>query len=224
MAYRSLMQGAGERARAKGGCPFVEGVAKDLAALEFEDDLSYGGVVPKTVGAFLAGNLFDGFHTAALAVANTLHVMLRNPDALEAVRRAPEKAAAAVAESLRLESPVIHLNRIATGEVRCGDAIIPQGTQVVLMWGAANHDPQVFPDADRFDLGRSQQGATTFGGGAHICPGRFAASLIARAALEGLLQSGLDARPVAGAERWVDNNAMAQLERLPVTLERRLTG
>ena len=217
-AYRSLVDGAGMRALAKGDCPFVDGTAADLAEIDIEDDPQYAGIVPKTVGAFLAGNLFDGFHTAALAAANTLYVLLKHPEALETVRRDRTRATAAVAESLRLESPVIHLNRIATSEIRYGDIIIPEGTHVLLMWGAANHDPEAFPNPDTFELERSQQGVTTFGGGAHLCPGRFAASLIARSLLEALLESGIEVRPVAGAERWVDNNAMAQLEHFPATL------
>lgn len=220
-AYRALVETAASRAEAQGGCPFVAGVARDLAAIEIPDDLGYGGVKPHTAAAFLAGNLFDGFHTAAVAAANTLYVLLRHPSALEAVRADPGKAGAAVAEALRLEPPVIHLNRIAVGDVACDGAVIPAGAPVVLMWGAANHDPDAFPEPSRFDLDRPQQGSTTFGGGAHICPGRFAASLIARTLVEALLAANLDARAAPDAARWADNSAMSQLERFPIVLSRR---
>lgn len=220
-AYRSLVEGAGQRALAKGDCPFVQGIASDLSGVDVEDDLDHVGYVPKTTGAFLAGNLFDGFHTAVLAAVNTVHVLLRHPAALEEVRRSPEKVAAAVAESLRLESPVIQLNRITTGDVRYQDVIIPKGVHVSMMWGAANHDPAAFPDPETFDLERSQQGATTFGGGAHICPGRFAALLMARSLLEALIDMDLDVASTDGADQWIEGSAMSQLAHLPVVLKRR---
>jgi cytochrome P450 len=220
-AYRSLVEGGALRSLARGGCPFVDQVAKDLATIDIEDDLDYGGYVPKTAGAFLAGNLFDGFHTAALAAANTLYALLSHPAALEQVERSPEMAAAAVAESLRLESPVIHLNRIATEDIVEDDIVIPKGTRVIVMWGAANHDPAAFPDPEVFDIARPQQGATTFGGGAHICPGRFVAALISRCLVEALIETRTKLTIVPGKAQWIGNNAMSQLARLPATLGRR---
>ncbi len=218
--YRKLVEGAGDKALATGGCPFVEGIVKDLAKIDIADDLDYGGFVPKTAGAFLAGNLFDGFHTAVLAVANTLYVLLHRPEAFEELRRAPERAKLAVAECLRLEPPVIQLNRITTGEVRYDDLIIPKNVPVIVMWGVANHDPAAFPRPDTFDPDRSQQGATTFGGGAHICPGRFAALLMARSLLEALVEAEMDFSPAPEREQWIKGSAMCQLERLPVIAKR----
>jgi cytochrome P450 len=223
-AYRALVEGAGDRALAKGGCPFIQGIAKDLSTIDIEDDLHYVGYVPKSAGAFLAGNLFDGFHTAVLAAVNTLHVLLHHPAAFDEVRRSPDKVGAAVAESLRLEPPVIQLNRIATGEIRHEDVIIPEGVRVAVMWGAANHDPAAFPDPERFDLARPQQGATTFGGGAHICPGRFAAVLVARSLVEALIEIDIEVRPTPGPDAWIDNNVMCQLAHLPVLLGPRAAG
>jgi cytochrome P450 len=217
-AYRALVEGAGDRALIKGGCPVVEGIAKDLSAIDIADDLQHVGYVPKTAGAFLAGNLFDGFHTAVLAVANTAYALLHRPGVLETVRRAPEKAAAAVAESLRLEPPVIQLSRLTTSEIRHDDIILPKGVHVMLMWGAANHDPAAFPDPEAFDLERSQQGATTFGGGAHICPGRFAALLLARSALEAIIDMNLEVTLTSDESEWVDGSVMSQLRRLSVVL------
>ncbi|MGA0599363.1 cytochrome P450 [Caulobacter sp. KR2-114] len=217
-AYRGLVEGAGDRALAKGDCPFVAGIARDLAAIDIADDLGHGGFVPKSAGAFLAGNLFDGFHTAALAVANTLYVLAQRPHVLAALRRSPEKIAAAVSESLRLEPPVIQLNRLTTAEVAYDDVIIPQGVQVMVMWGVGNQDPAAFPDPERFDLDRPQQGVTTFGGGAHICPGRFVASLAARCMVETVIASGLQVSLASDEDHWLPGSVMSQLAQLPVVL------
>jgi len=217
--YRATVEQAVGRSGPGGGCPLVAGIAHDLAAVDIPDDLDHGGYVPRTAGAFLAGNLFDGFHTAALAAANTIHVLLRHPDVLDVLRIQPDRIAAAVSECLRLEPPVIHLARYASEDIAYDGHVIPKGSHVTVMWGAAGRDPAAFPAPDVFDLSRPSQGATTFGGGAHICPGRFAATLMARSLVEALLDSGLSMRRVEGPDDWIDNNAMCQLRHLPVVLE-----
>jgi len=220
-AYRGLVEGASQRSLDAGGCPFVSDMARDLAAVDIVDDLDHGGYVPKTVGAFLAGNLFDGFHTAALAITNTIRTLIDNTEVVNRLRAEPEKAAAAVSECLRLEPPVIHLNRIVSADLEYDGRTIPAGTRVMMMWGAANRDPDAFPDPERFDLDRPQQGSTTFGGGAHICPGRFVAGLVARSLVEALIERGIEVRAAGDADDWIDNHAMCQLRRLPVILARR---
>ena len=219
-AYRALVEGSGQRALEAGRCPFVTAIAHDLAAIDIADDLDYGGYVPKTVGAFLAGNLFDGFHTAALAIANTVRTLLDHPEVMTQLRAEPEKVAAAVVECLRLEPPVIHLNRILSADLAYDGLIIPAGTRVLMMWAAANRDPEAFVNPDRFDLNRPQQGSTTFGGGAHICPGRFVASLAARSLIDAMITERIEVRAAGDIDDWIDNHAMCQLRRLPVTLEK----
>lgn len=209
------------RSLAGGACPFVGGIAKDLGAVEIADDLDYGGYVPKSAGAFLAGNLFDGFHTAALAATNTLYALASRPAVWEQLRGAPDLVAAAVAEALRLEPPVIHLARRVSVEVALDDVRIPGGTSILMMWGAANRDPAAFPDAEAFDLGRSQAGTTTFGGGAHICPGRFAATLLAKSLVEALLEVSAEVQLADAHGSWIGNHSMCQLQRLEIVLKRR---
>ncbi|WP_354073233.1 cytochrome P450 [Caulobacter sp. 1776] len=219
-AYRNFLETASQRSLSAGGCPFVSNIARDLAAIDYADDLDYGGFVPKSAGAFLAGNLFDGFHTAALAITNTIRTLLDHPEVMTQLRAEPEKAATAVAECLRLEAPVIHLNRIVSADLEYDGMIIPAGTRVQMMWAAANRDPAAFPDPERFDLARPQQGATTFGGGAHICPGRFVASLVAKSLVEALIERRITIRAAGDIDDWIGNHAMSQLRHLPVILEK----
>ena len=218
--YRGLVEGASRRSLGAGGCPFVSDMARDLAMVDIADDLDHGGYVPKTVGAFLAGNLFDGFHTAALAITNTIRTLIDSAEVVNRLRAEPEKAAAAVSECLRLEPPVIHLNRIVSADLEYDGWTIPAGTRVMMMWGAANRDPEAFPVPESFDLDRPQQGSTTFGGGAHICPGRFVAGLVARSLVEVLIERRIEVRAAGDVDDWIDNHAMCQLRRLPLILER----
>jgi cytochrome P450 len=220
-AYRALVERATLRSLARGGHPILEAMAADLARVAFPDDPACAGVVPRTLGAYLAGNLFDAFHTAALAATNTLEVLLRHPEAFDAVRRAPDLAATAVAEALRLEPPVIFLKRWLLDDVVYGGALIPRASVVVMLWAAGNHDPAAFPDPERFDLARPRQGLTTFGGGGHICPGRHVAGMLARVMLETLVAEGVELARLDTPDSWIEGHMMSQLRTLPVHVRRR---
>jgi cytochrome P450 len=67
-----------------------------------------------------------------------------------------------------------------------GGVTVPRGSMVVLLPGAANHDPSVFSTPDRFVPGRSTQGSLAFGHGPHFCLGAPLARLQARIAMEEL--------------------------------------
>jgi len=199
-------------------------IAARLKELEFPDDPYEVGLVPKTVGAVLAGNLVDGFHTAALAVANTFHALMNNPDALARLRAEPDLMARAIAESLRLEPPVLSLSRYVLRDFHFDDLVLPAGNTVTMVWAAGNHDPSVFPDPDRFDLNRPQTGHTTFGSGIRICPGRYSGVMLTRVILEEFASAGLELRQTDMPAVWIDDHKMNQLKTLPVGVMRSSAG
>jgi cytochrome P450 len=92
-----------------------------------------------------------------------------------------------VEEALRLESPVQWLYRRTTQETMLGGATIPAETSVIVYFGAANRDPAVFPEPDRFDLANAGPRHAGFGHGIHFCLGAPLARVESIAALNAIL-------------------------------------
>jgi cytochrome P450 len=129
--------------------------------------------------------LFGGIETTEGMIANALWHLLTNPDQLALVRAEPGLLANAVEESLRLEPAAATIDRYATrdaGPIRAGDL-------VSVSIAAANRDPVVFTDPDRFDARRSNAKLhLAFAHGPHVCIGMHLARLEAHTALRVLLE------------------------------------
>lgn len=95
----------------------------------------------------------------------------------------PELIPTAIEEALRFYSPVA-LSRETTTDAEIGGAEIPADSMVLLAWPAANRDPAVFPDADRFVIDRAENRHIAFGSGVHRCLGAPLARLEMRIAVE----------------------------------------
>jgi hypothetical protein len=76
-----------------------------------------------------------------------------------------------------------------------GDIRLPKGTLVTIGIGAANRDPEAFPDPDRFDVARNPTRHLAFGSGIHMCAGISLARLEGRVAIERFLRRFPDYRP-----------------------------
>ena len=103
--------------------------------------------------------------------------LLKFPNELQRLREDPTLMKTAVQEMFRYESPLPFFHRYSTEDMTvCGDAY-PRGTKFGVLYGAANRDPVQFPDADRFDVGRTPNWHIAFGRGAHFCLGNHLARL-----------------------------------------------
>ena len=131
--------------------------------------------------------LVAGNETTRNLIGNGTLALLRNPDQLERLLDDPALLNGAIDELLRFDSPVQLDSRVAREPVELRGKRITPGQRVICSLGAANHDPQVFPDADRLDVGRSAANHLAFGRGIHYCLGAPLARLEARVAFEMLL-------------------------------------
>ncbi|MEH3147755.1 MAG: cytochrome P450 [Methylobacterium frigidaeris] len=124
-----------------------------------------------------------GHETTTNLIGNGLHLLAADPEARARLLAEPDLTRRAVEEMLRVESPNQLGNRIAARPFRIDDREFPAGTQITLCIGAANRDPAVFPDPDRFDPAREPNRHLAFASGIHHCVGMTVARLEGRIAI-----------------------------------------
>ena len=123
----------------------------------------------------------------------------------------------AVEEMLRTTTVAMHFRRTATVDATIGGREIRAGDKVVTFLVSANHDEAVFPDATRFDAGRTPNHHIAFGAGQHFCIGAHVARLEIRSLYEGLLARGLRLESAAPPDRLV-NGFINGMKHLPVAV------
>ena len=162
--------------------------------------------------------LAAGFETTVNLLGNGIRMLLDNPGHLQTLSRRPELWPNAVEEILRLESPVQLTARLALKDTEVAGKPVGQGELVVVYVAAANRDPAVFPDPNRFDIERENAGRhLAFSGGRHFCLG----AALARAEGEVGLRAFFDRFPEvrsAGAGSRRDTRVLHGWSTLPVTL------
>jgi cytochrome P450 len=116
--------------------------------------------------------MFAGHETTMNLLANGIVAFDRNPGQWQKLRSDPARHARPAAEEvLRLDGPIKALARWAREDLELGGVRIKANDRVLLVQHAANHDPAVFPDPDRFDITRWPNKHVAFGSGIHTCLG-----------------------------------------------------
>lgn len=144
------------------------------------------------IDGFLRLLLVGGTSTTYRAFGVLLYLLLTHPDQLAAVRADPDLIENAIEESLRLEQPLVQWGRRAARDTELRGVAIPAGSSVMVNIGAANHDPDEWPNPDEFDIFRTNPDRhLTFGFGKHHCLGVH----LARMELDVMLRAVLDRLP-----------------------------
>jgi cytochrome P450 len=132
--------------------------------------------------------LVAGNETTRNLIALGTLALLDHPDQFALLRSKPELLPLAVEEMLRFTSPVTHMAREATADVVIRGQQIKAGDTVVMLYGAANRDDEIFgPTSEEFDITRNPNPHIAFGAGEHACLGAQLARLEARVMFEVLL-------------------------------------
>ena len=123
----------------------------------------------------------------------------------------------AIEEMLRYTSPVVNFRRTALEDTVLRDQPIAAGDKLMVFYGSANRDEDVFVDPDRFDVGRAPNPHMAFGGGGpHLCLGLHVARIEIAAMLRELLTRMPDLAP-AGAPEHLASNFIAGVRTMPVS-------
>jgi cytochrome P450 len=113
-----------------------------------------------------------GFESTMTAIGHAMLQLIRHPEQMQELRDNPPLIKGFVEEVIRIESPTQGLRRRATRDVELSGTLIPEGSVVVVRYGAANRDPAKFVCPHQFDMKRSNAGThLAFGAGAHFCVG-----------------------------------------------------
>lgn len=164
--------------------------------------------------------LVAGHETTVNLQGNGVLALLRNPDQLERLRRQPELIETAVEEMLRYDSPVQLTSRVAATDSEFGGKSLRQGQTVMLLLGAANHDPEVYPDPEMMDISRTPNPHLSFSRGIHFCLGAPLARLEGQVAIRAMVARFPNLRlanpdhPVA----WREQLVLRGLETLPLRI------
>jgi len=161
-----------------------------------------------------------GQETTTNLIGNGLLALLRNPQELVRLQADPSLMPAAVEELLRYESPIQHTARLAPADTELGGKRIRKRETVIAVIGAANRDPEYFPNPDHLDISRPDNRHLAFGWGAHFCFGASLARIEGQIALSAIVRrlQNLALAPVPLI--WRHNMSFRGLEALPVTFER----
>ncbi|MEW9549970.1 cytochrome P450 [Nonomuraea sp. NPDC050783] len=160
--------------------------------------------------------LVAGHETTVNLIANGVLALARHgllPHAAERPRQVVE-------EVLRHDPPVQLTGRVALRDAELGGTPVPAGTVVVALIGAANRDPAVFPDPDRFDVTREPGRHLAFGLGIHFCLGATLARMEGEIALSALAAAAPRLEPADPAPPYKPNLVLRGLARFPVLLNR----
>lgn len=165
--------------------------------------------------------LFGGHETTTNLIGNGVLALLDNQDQLDALRRDESLIESAVEEILRFDAPTRATVRMVKQDHELHGRNLLAGQRVFLLNPAANHDPDVFEQPDRFDVTRNPTNHVGFGYGPHYCLGAPLARLEGRMAIGALVQRFPDMRAATnrGQLEWHATMLSRGLVALPVVFE-----
>lgn len=167
---------------------------------------------------FCATFIAAGNETTRNALTGSILALTAFPDQKARLIADPDLGPNAVEELLRFVSPVIQMMRTAREDTVVGGEPVAAGEKLVMLYGAANRDPDIFPDPHRLDLTRSNaKRHLAFGTGVHHCIGGRLAALELKVLLRELLTRYPNIRP-AGDPDYLRSNFVSGIKRLPVRL------
>jgi cytochrome P450 len=198
---------------AKAGDRPAPGLIGDLAAHYASGELEQLPALGIMLTLFSAA----GESTASL-LGSAAWILVSRSDIQQQVRAHPELLGAFIEETLRYESPFRGHYRHVVRDTTLAGVDVPAESRLLLMWGAANRDPQQFDTPNQFRLDRSgAKGHITFGKGAHFCVGAALARLEAQVVLRMLIEQ-TEWIQAADVGQWLPSILVRRLDHLKLAV------
>src|SRR6056297_130614 len=193
----------------------------DLTSKLVHHNLDEDMLRPEEITSFFVLLAVAGNDTTRNAISYGVQLLSQNPDQ-RAIWQADVEGVmpTAVDEIVRVASPVTFMRRTATGDVELAGQQYHEGDKFVMFYGAANRDPRVFDDPERFDVLRQPNPHVGFGGpGPHFCLGAHLArrevAVVFRELFRRLPDLEMAGPPVPLASNGIP--LVAGIKRMPVT-------
>lgn len=178
--------------------PTDDGMSEMIQAQIAHDGAFNLGIVRADLGQFVVAGITTTGHLTSAA----LLTLLRDPDLMAAVRADSSKMRTVLEESLRVDSPLQWIPRVARVDTELGGVAIPKGSYLIVMLASANRDGAKWGD-DNEDFRAERPKVTdhlAFGKGPHFCVGALLGRLEASTAFERLFARLGNIRLAAGTE------------------------
>ena len=146
--------------------------------------------------------IVGGNDTTRNSMSGFVHAAHLFPDTLDWMRADPALIANAAQETIRWQSPVTHMRRTAAADTVLNGQKIAKGDKIILWYISGNRDESLFPDPDRFDVGRANaRRHIGFGFGVHRCVGARLAELQLSILFEEMVSRNISVVPAGEPER-----------------------
>ncbi|KYF47815.1 hypothetical protein BE08_44420 [Sorangium cellulosum] len=216
VSYERYLADLIERRRAEPADDLITALLR--ARVDGEAPLSVEEMISHIIVLF-----FAGYETVASLIGSLALRLLETPALWDAIGGDAALLQAAIEETLRIDAPVQMEPRRAKAPAVVGGVEIPAGATAFAFFGAANHDPAVFPDPQRFDVSRpvNPRGRHLgFGWGVHTCIGAPLARIEVRCAVQAL-RAAFPGLRLADAARpsYAPSLFFRKPTAVPVTLE-----
>ncbi|MFF4257521.1 cytochrome P450 [Streptomyces sp. NPDC001663] len=133
--------------------------------------------------------LLNAGHEATVnATVGGWYALFRNPEQLAALRADHSLVPSAVEELMRYDTPLQLFERWVLDDIEIDGTTIPRGAEIAMLFGSANHDPDVFSDPETLDLTRGENPHISFSAGIHYCIGAPLARIELAASMTALLE------------------------------------
>lgn len=146
-----------------------------------------GDILPHEAPGLLRSFLRGGLDSTTSAISAALCHLAANPDQYAMLRADPSLIRNAIEEAMRIESSIPNVGRLTMRDAVIDGVLVPADSKLMVILGAANHDPSVFESPERFDVTRRTQGHVALGYGIHMCVGQAIARLEADVLLRALV-------------------------------------